>query len=195
MAITVQSILDEVSGDIQDVNKVRMTNARLLEFYNNALLQIVLVRPDANTDTKAVPLVAGTKQDLPAGDIPLFDVPRNMGADGNTPGNAILQGDMDTQNRYSPGWHSASGSQVVEEWFYDYKRNPTVFYVSPPVTAPCYAEISVASAPTNVTDPNTDIEFDDVYKVPIMEWMKRDFYFRQTESQFALSKSRAHEQS
>ena len=29
MAITVQSILDEVAGDIQDVNKVRATNARL----------------------------------------------------------------------------------------------------------------------------------------------------------------------
>src|SRR3990172_11887436 len=106
MAITVQSILDEVSGDIQDVNKVRTTNTRLLEFYNNALLQIVLVRPDANADTKAVALVAGTKQDLPAGDIRLLDVVRNMGIAGNTPGNAIQQGDMDTQNRYSPGWHN-----------------------------------------------------------------------------------------
>jgi hypothetical protein len=195
MTITVQSILDEVAGDIQDTGKVRTTNARLLEFYNNALLQVVIVRPDANADSKAVALVTGTKQDIPDGDIRLLDVVRNMGVAGNTPGNAILQGDMDTQNRYSPGWHSAAGSQVVEEWFYDFKRNPTVFYVSPPVTTPCYVEMTVASSPTTVTDPNTDMEFEDVYKGPVMHWMKYLFYVRQTESAFALNKAITHERS
>lgn len=195
MAIKVQDILNEVAGEIQDPNKVRTTNSKLLEFFNTALLQVVLVRPDANAKTKSISLVAGTKQDLPDGDLRLLDVTRNMGATGSTAGNAILQGDMDTQNRYNPAWHTAAGSATVEEWFYDPKRNPTVFYVSPPVATPCYVEVVTAAAPAKVTDAETNMELDDVYKSPVKDWMRREFYFRQTESQFALSKMRAAEQS
>lgn len=195
MTIQVQSILDKVAADIQDAAKVRTTNATLLGFYNDALLQVVLVRPDSNANTKSVALVSGTKQSLPAGDLRLMDAVRNMGTDGNTAGNTVVQGDMDAQNRYSPSWHTATPSAIVQEWFYDFKRNPTVYYVSPPVSTPCYLELNVSSAPVTVTDPATNMELDDVYLGPVMHWMKNLFYFRQTESAFALNKAVASERS
>lgn len=195
MTIQVQSILDKVAADIQDKDKVRTTNTTLLGMYNDALLQVVLVRPDANAVTKSVALVAGTKQALPAGDLRLLDATRNMGTDGLTAGNSVVQGDMDTQNRYNPSWNTATPSAVVQEWFYDFKRNPTVYYVSPPVSTPCYLELSVSSAPVTVTDPTTNMDLDDVYLGPVVSFMKYLFYVRQSESAFAMNKAVAHERS
>jgi hypothetical protein len=194
MAIKVQDILDEVAGDIQDTGKVRTTNERLLEFYNNALLQVVIVRPDANAVTKNIALVSGTKQTLPPGDMRLLDLTRNMGALGNTPGAAVLQGNLDAQNRFNPDWHTETGSPDIEEWFYDYRRNPTAFYVSPPAVEPTYVEVSVSTSPAIVTDPQTNMELIDIYKGPVMSWMKYQFYMRQTESQFAVLKAREHKE-
>lgn len=167
-AETGTAIALSVEEVLSDASNVVWTEAQLLEWLNDAQYAISLVRPDASSSVVNLLLVAGTKQTI-AGRR-LIDVIRNMGADGNTAGQVVEHVDMGNKDKFNPSWHSDSASITINDFMHD-PRVPTVFYVSPPATAPTYLELKQAVVPAVLTALTETINLDDVYVPVIIEWM------------------------
>lgn len=181
MAITVQSVVNDVRDDIQDEDTdKRWSDADLVRYLNEAVLQIALVRPDATAKTSSVQLAAGTKQDIPADGLRFIKLTRNMGSNGSTPGDSIGIADYDVLTQFSRNWHSQAQQSSVRDYVFD-EVNPTVYFVDPPVTASpqVWVELVYSYAPVAVTL-SDNIPLEDVYIGPIKDWMRRCAYKKET---------------
>lgn len=168
-----QRVLDGARLELNDPDEVRWPNTDLLSALNDALLALLVVRPDAKVVTGAILLSQGTMQSLPTGGTRLMRITRNMGTAGLTPGRAIQIGDMAALDAIEPDWHSAEGDGTVDEYFYD-PIVPRTFYVSPgiPASPASYVEASYTTTPAVVVNPKTeDLPVDDVYAPALREWM------------------------
>lgn len=147
--------------------------ANWLDWLNDAQRAVVLVRPDANAVTQSVLLVPGTRQTLPAGALRLLDANCNTNATGSVRGEAVRFAERDVQDIVNRSWHKAQPSLVVRDVFYNDKKDPLVYWVSPPVPvgASVYLEITVAQNPANVDNVNDDISLSPIYATPIRMWM------------------------
>jgi hypothetical protein len=164
-------LITGVSIALQDTSFVRWSIAELLLYLNQGQKEIASFKPNASVTSASVQLVQGSKQSLPSGGLVLIDVPRNMGTDGATPGNAIRivsRGILDAQ---IPGWHAAAlASNTVKHYVYT-PFDPTRFYVYPPQPAsPSYVEIVYGKMPTDVAAnanplalPSGSVSVDDIY--------------------------------
>jgi hypothetical protein len=85
--------------------------------------------------------------------IQLEDVPRNMGADGQTPGRAIRIADRQRRDRLDPNWHTGEADAVVREYFFN-PQDPTTLYVSPPVPADVdvWVDMQLVAPPKAIPD-------------------------------------------
>jgi hypothetical protein len=154
-----------------------------LDWLNDAQRAIVLVRPDANAAVESIPLVAGTKQAIPATALRLLGVTRNMGADGLTAGPTIRLIDRGTLDDLNRNWHTATAGSSVDEVVYDEKKAPRSFYVTPPLSVARYIEVELSKVPTDVTDPDAGtIALADIYAGPMQAWMLHRAYGMQTQA-------------
>lgn len=197
MAIKVQVLVDDARNTLLDEGTTkRWSDNDLTLFYNSAVLQLALVRPDSTAKTSAVLLSANTKQSLPSDGLRLIDITRNMGADGLTPGAAIIKAERAQLDAYNRNWHTDTASATVKNFTYD-ERNPKVFYVTPKNDGTGYVEIVYSSAPARVAAANistTDIAVDDVYYGALKDWMLREAYQIEV-SLVSEARARAYERS
>lgn len=77
MSIAVQDEIDKLRADLVDPDAVAWTDADLLECLNEAVRATCQVRTNAYPITEYIPLVAGTRQSIPAGGLAIFDVFEN----------------------------------------------------------------------------------------------------------------------
>lgn len=164
----------------QDENNVVWSSPQALEWLNDGQRAVCNLRPDANALNHTVQLAVGTRQAITGRR--LFDIIRNMGSDGLTPGRAITLIDKQVMDEFNFNWHNATASVEVEEYIYDL-RDPTTFYVSPPVSnaASVYVELSEAVNPDNITDVGDPIALNDIYAPALIEWMCYRFFGRDSE--------------
>ncbi len=177
-------IINLVAVNLQDTDNETWTRAQLLDNLNDALRTLPGIKPDVSSTVKTWQLTADTvKQSLPTNDLRLLGHLRNMGADGNTPGNA-LRGpvDHDTKDAYEPGWPAVIGVTSIEEWLYD-ERTPTIFYVSPRphATTAVYVEAAVSAPLTLMTLETDTIPVRDEHIATLQEWMKFKAFDRDSE--------------
>lgn len=131
--MTVRDILESVTLRYNDTDYIRLSQSQYLKFLDDAILKLILVRPDANVKTEIVGLAAGTRQEIPADGYSLIDI--YMNKDGVAPnwtnGAPILQVERKDLDYFS-NWHT-TGSTVtdIDEFAYD-SRSPRTFWVSPP---------------------------------------------------------------
>lgn len=186
-------ILTLVSFELNDPSPgVRWPQATtLLSYLNDAQRAVALVRPDASANTAATKLAAGTLQALPAGGLRLLDVTRNMGSSGSAPGAAIRLVDRKAFDLYNSNWQSGATGTTVVAVFYDHKRNPLSYYVTPPVPAgpDVYIELCVSKSPTNVASISTAISVSDVYAPAMIAWMLYRAYSVNTQSQASFARA------
>lgn len=179
MAIKVQVIVNDARNALLDEGSTkRWSDDDLTLFFNSAVLQLALVRPDSTSKTASVLLSSGTKQSIPTDGLSLIDIPRNMGTDGNTPGNAILKADRAQLDTYNRSWHTDAASATVKNYTYD-ERSPKVFYVYPKNDGTGYVEMAYSAAPARVASADiatTDIPVPDVYYGSLKDWMLREAY-------------------
>lgn len=193
MAITVQQVVLEVSRQLNDQGSppfVRWTEQDLINYLNDSLIQIETFRPDAFANTIDMPLVPGSQQTLPAGYSYLKSVDYNAAAS-NCPGYPVTEANLSLLRAYFKKPCPTSGGDAtyrVVNFAYD-QRNPTIFYVSPPVPDDdAGLEVTltaVAQAPTYTTTDytnNTPIGIDPKYKNAILAWMMMEAYQIDTES-------------
>ena len=166
-------VLTEVSKQLNDVANVRWPVADLFTYLTEALRQLVTIQPRANPTVISVQLTpSNTLQSLPDNASSLIDITRNMGSDGNTPGQVITVADRQALDGANANWHSAAGSAIIDNYTYD-DRSPLNFYVTPPPTntQPVWVEMVYAIQPVAVTALTQDLDVLDVYMGPLVEYM------------------------
>jgi len=151
-------------------------------------MSIVREKPEASVTNESVALVAGTKQSLPSTGILLIDVVRNMGADGDTPGNSIriiMRKILDAQ---VPDWHLTAGAAaIIKHYMFD-PRDPTNYYIYPPSDATSQVEIIYSSAPT-IVSAGENISIADVYESVLIDYILYRAYSK--DADYAANAQRA----
>ncbi len=193
MAITARNVVDRAKTALLDETGVRWPDTELIGHLNDGQREIVKFKPEANTVNESVQLVAGTKQSLPAGAISLVDLTRNMGADGETPGDIIHECPKKTLDAILPGWHKTTTSASALHFCFD-ERDPKTFYVYPPqpATGMGYVEQLRADNPTDCTlashdgastgDPDSGLSLADEYANDLFTWIMAQAHAKETEA-------------
>lgn len=171
-----------------------------VDFYNAAMKQLVLVRPDSHVKTVQHQLtVNNTRQAMPADSIRLIDITRNLGSGGTTPGKPIRQVDRGVLEDFNSSWHSATGETVIEFFSYD-MSTPDIFWVSPKphATTAVYVEMyhSYLFDDVDTADiATTEIEANNVFLEPLRFLMMSRAFGMDTDSTPNSSRSVQFEQS
>jgi|TARA_R110000744_G_scaffold336849_1_gene442123 hypothetical protein len=185
MATTkITDLLDRASIILQDNTKVRYPSQELLNFFNDAQLEVLLHRPDANTVSQTLALVNGSKQSVPTSALRLIEVIRNTG------GRAVTQVQRRILDETLPDWHeTAAGANKIEHYIYD-PADPKNFYVYPKAISGTHSlEIILSSATTAVviTDAefaagtNVVISIDDIYANALLDYILYRCYQKDSE--------------
>lgn len=193
MTIRVGDTVKYVSGQLNDQGTpsyVRWPQQTLLDYLNNALIQIGTFRADAFTSSTTLTLAAGAQQTLPAGFSFLKSLDYNASTS-NCPGAPITEANMDLLRAFFKkpcGPTGGAADYRVTSYSYD-QRNPHVYYVSPPVPddavglqvtatvvspAPQYVFADIAT--------NIAVAIDQKYENAINAWMLYEAYSIDTES-------------
>ena len=149
--ITIAHLIDIALDQLQDEDRdVPLWDYQdLINWYNLGTRQIVSIDPRANPITVAIKLASGIKQAIPGGGIALLDVIRNMGADGSTPGRAIVQTTLEALRRSYPSYSTETATATIYNWMPDV-ADRTIFRVYPPADGTSYAELEYGKVPTIV---------------------------------------------
>lgn len=192
--ITVQSIIDRAETILQDTSNTRWAVAELLNWFNDGQREIVLRKPDAYTTQAALALTAGTRQSIPATGIQLIDIPRNLGADGATPGRAITTIPRDVLDGSIRNWHSSTAASTIQHFCFD-ERQPKSFFVYPPAVVGTNVEIVYAVAPAEILIGDIDgatMTLDDIYANALLDYILFRAYLKDSDAVGNSQRAMAH---
>jgi hypothetical protein len=180
----VAEIIGRVNTQLVDVAWLRWPKAELLDYYNDAIRAVIIVRPDAGERSELLTCVEGTKQQLPVGANRLLDITRVAGGRVIRP---VPREALDTQ---FPDWHFSTGT--IEGYCYD-EQTPRTYYVFPGAAAGVQLDAVVSRIPEAVTLAALDealVTLDELYTNPLIEWMLYRCYSKDSQnganSQLAL---------
>lgn len=187
--ITTASIIDKAQIILQDTTSIRWPETELLGWLSDGQAEVAIWKPNACTKNEPLKLVAGTKQQIPAGGTQLIDVVRNMGADGSTPGRAIRIAMREILDAQTPDWHTAGAAATVIHFTFN-PADPRQFYVYPPQPAAGqgHVEIVYAAAPAAATTGGA-ITIDDIYANVLLDYILFRAYSK--DSEYAANSARA----
>lgn len=183
--ILAQTIADRAKVLLHDEANDRWSDAEHLTSINDGQKEVCLHKPDAYVVNVAYPLVAGSKQSIPDGTasfqdpdsatiaagIMLLDIVRNMGIDGETPGNIITLVDMEQLDIALPGWHSVAAAASAIHYMFR-ETDPKRFYIYPqqPTSNFGYIEIVMAAVCPDIALIGDAIQLDDIYFTPLIDY-------------------------
>lgn len=182
MAFTALDIIRPATTTLFDADHVRWPLSELLGYINEAVRAIAAVKPNANTATAELTLVAGTLQTLPDQYTILSRVTRNMVSPG-VGGAAIrmVQG-RGLMDSFFPGWQSDAAlfGPVVKHVTYD-DADLRRFYVMPGNDGAGRIEAVVGVMPAALTigvgDPLAESSYSaltvglpDLYQTPVQDY-------------------------
>ena len=183
--------IDQVRATLVDTTGTRWPNLELLNGYNNAVLAVVNLRPDASTVNASFSLTPNqSKQELPSDGLRWMDIVYDVSS-----GNSIRKTDRRTLDDQIPNWHKSTGPRVTN-WVFD-ERDPKTAYVYPQPSTAADVQIvySVAPAAVDITDfenDTTTIGIDDSYFNAIKEYMLYQAYSKDADYAANASRASAH---
>lgn len=163
MAISVANIISSIRQAIQDNPAVKWTDDVLVDYLNEAQMEISRYKPDSNIKNTSMTTVAGILQTLPSDAIRLIDVPCN------TSGNAIVHVDKKALSMQNPAWPNTVASANAKAFMFN-DADPTRFYVFPPSVAGSSLRVVYSARPTTVSI-NDNISISDEYKSSIVHYV------------------------
>lgn len=160
--MTPSNVITSVRTIIQDEDSVayRYSDTKLLEYVNQALDRIALVRPDLFTAVVEIACTAGTTiQQTPsyARIMEVFQV---------KDGNAVTEVNRETIDQMAPSWRTDAAGACVN-WIRD-TRTPNMFFIYPQAPAAQTLIAQVSAAPAEYTSAQT-IAMSDVYKPVVVD--------------------------
>ncbi|WP_225784665.1 DUF6682 family protein [Xenophilus sp. Marseille-Q4582] len=183
MATPVSLVLRRAIDILQDTTSIRWPVPELVRWYNAALNEVMLHRPDAFNKSATMVCVAGTKQLLPEDGVKLIDVQRNSS------GKAVRLCNREILDAQIPAWHSLPQKAEIVHFMYD-EREPRSFWVYPPATSTASLIINYAAEPALATVPaegaelsavTGDIPCDDVYGNALTDYVLYRAYSKDAE--------------
>lgn len=139
-----------------DETFVRWTLPELCDWINEAVRAIILAKPSARSETRALNLVEGTRQSVPSAPAPtplaLIGIVCNLtSASPRIPGRAIRATTRAQLDAHEPNWHNPGivrYQREVRQFVFD-ELNPLEFYVYPgnTGTGAIEAVLSILPAP------------------------------------------------
>ncbi len=185
MATTAETIVNDVSELLQDINKERWKDAVLLRWLSEAELLIATHKPDAVATLGTISLIAGVDQSIPADGLMILRIRRNAS------GNVVQIVDEDMQNRSFQAWPDAPQTLDAEVYMYDPKIDPLRFMVSPPNNGSGVLSIVYAKIPTTISSTTTNISVSDTFVPLLADYMMYRALMMETEGQ-NLNRSALH---
>lgn len=157
-------IISEARVLLQDTSATmrRFTDAQMLEFGNQTLKRISLLRPDLFAYIGEIPCTTGeVLQPMPADSLRVMEILRVKD------GSAIRETNRETMDQSYPGW-TTKANGVAINWM-RHPRNPNRFFVYPPAAASQILIGEYVQAPP-VYDDATEIELlSDTYYVSVLD--------------------------
>lgn len=171
--MTVLTCGDLINGvqqtQLNDVDKVTWSDNLLISALNQALVMLVMVRPDVSAKVAELACVGGTRQTLPTDGLRLLKVVRNIKPDGSA-GRAVRLMNINDLDSIDPDWHSANEKDTIKEYMFD-ERSPKWFYVYPPAKKGTLLNIEYSFAPLPITSMAQALPVDMIYQQPLQEFM------------------------
>ncbi len=182
-------ILKTCRVDLNDADKVRWTDADLLEYLNSGQREIAILKPNTSTAVRPLELTAGfALQEIPDDAIALIDIVANLGADGETPGRAVTLVNREDLDAVDPSWRTRTSSTGIRHYCFD-ERNPRAFYVYKIPSTAWFVEAHLSVTPADVIvnglngSNNTAISVDDIYETALHDYVMMRAEFKNTDVQ------------
>lgn len=185
---------NKVAEILQDEGLVTWNESQLLSSLRMAIRAVCVIRPDAYTETGAIPLVAGVEQSLPAGGQRLVACYHNMNSN-DVIGKAVVDMvSMSDKSHIDRDWFSAAVGSSVYEVVYEENR-PGAFWVSPPVTPgnKLYATWTVEPTVESLSWSST-FPIDDKYASAAAEYMLYLSFARDSDQTPNAARAEQHKQ-
>ncbi len=177
----VKDIIERASLLYNDVDYARVSEHQYLQFLDDAIVQVIMARPDAHTMTRMVELRQGPRQTLPDEAYSLIDIPYNVVATTNgvgytysSPIRKVEQNDLDSYGN----WAAQEPSSEIMEFCYDAKT-PRSFMVNPPAVAGTTVEMQFSYEPESyasytksfVEVMEYDLPLPSIYRSALVDYM------------------------
>ena len=165
MSVLVSTVLNRVATVLNDLGKVRWTQAELLDWLNEGQQALVKIpaKADAKVTTAEMTLAAGSRQSLPADGVALVAVQENVG------GAAVTLCDKTTLDAFSPAWRTRPTASSAIHFMSGEK--PEAFYVYPAQsTTPARVVLTYLAKPKTVTATDA-IDVRDLYADSLVNYV------------------------
>lgn len=172
-------IIDKAQTVLQDTTGVRWSDVELLSWLNDGQRNIVLYKPNAYVKNAPFLCAVGTRQTMPADCVQLFNIHRNLGTTGSTPGRAVKLVAHEMLDARVPNWHGLTRTAEVQHYTYSV-LNPKTFFVYPPNSGTGYVELAYGAEPPDATLAAA-IAVDNVYSTALLDYMLFRAFSKDTE--------------
>lgn len=196
--VKVLSLVNKAKTILQDTTSTRWPNDELIWWLNDSYREIILARPDANSENGTFKCAEGTRQTLdksPGGfpnSLRLLDVVRNVASDSRKRAVRLIDRSiLDDQRRE---WHNEPHTINIEHFMFD-ERLPRSFLVYPPATAGAELEVIFSSVPADhdmTVTPIETIRIVDSYANTMLDYILYRAYSKDAEYAANAQRAMAH---
>ena len=176
----VSDMLNRASIELTDTQRIGWGLEDLISYYNSAISAIASARPDIFIKTQSFACAAGTRQTAPAGTIKLIDIERNT-----LTGKSIRYVSRADLESLIPSWASSTGGEEAELYIHE-PTNITAFWL-----------LSILPTPATraMVESGAQVEVDDRYITPCLDWIMYRAFMRDSEVTANASRGQLHLQS
>ena len=195
MPLTVNSVVEQAAGILQDTGNIRFSVADLIRYTSDGQRRVCQMRPEAYAVTAVAPLVAGCKQTIPATATRLLECYRNITTAGVV-GRAVREIDRALLDQEDPDWQRRTGSQV-EHYCYEPGEDPRTYWIFPAISAAklsaAQLELSVAADPPELSA-GQNLTIDPAFHEAIIHYVVSMAISRDSEFGDQLNRAQFHAQ-
>jgi hypothetical protein len=188
MTLVASTVVSKVRTQLVDTGSPqRWTDAELLAYLSDAQRTIVAMVPSSASTHYILPLLAGTRQPIPANAHTLLSVTRNTDATGTVPGRAVRITQREQLDAAVPDWHTAAASTAVRNYTFD--PSEKAFYVYPPNTGSGFVDIVYSQLPSELSSLSSTLVVHDNYQTALFDYAM--FRAHQKDSDFSAGQQLA----
>jgi len=165
-----KDILDRCSMQLNDVERVRWTEAMLLDYLTDAMRQTVLNRPDSAAVVKVVHLTSGqSRQEIPSDTVMLLKAVRNMNAGGTKAGRPLTMTTREAMDACFPLGYGTQSNEIFQYAFV--QQTPQYYWVYPTPGTSAWLELECAADIPQLTSLTQDLPMSNIWAEPLREYV------------------------
>lgn len=181
----VSELLFRVKRILLDEELLRWVEQELLDWYNDAIRQVVMLRPDAASVTNTFTCQPTTRQTLNVADYRLLDITHN------TNGRVIHRIARTALDLNIPNWHGATATALEIEYFVYDEKFPNIFFVYPKPASGVPIEVVTSRLPAPATATDVDIALHNIYFNALADYILHRAFMKDS-SAGSITKSEYH---